>query len=52
MSTAAPGEILVSSTVPAVMGGAESEEFQSRGSHRLKGVPGDWELFAARAPES
>jgi class 3 adenylate cyclase len=52
LSAAAPGEILVSSTVPAVMGGADSEEFQSRGFHRLKGVPGDWELFAARATES
>jgi hypothetical protein len=25
-------------------------EFQPRGSHRLKGVPGKWQLFAVAMP--
>jgi class 3 adenylate cyclase/alpha-beta hydrolase superfamily lysophospholipase len=46
MGKAAPGEILVSATIPAVAIGAGAE-YEPRGSHTLKGVPGQWELFAA-----
>jgi len=46
MQAAAPGEVLVSATVPAVVAGT-GVEFASRGTHALKGVAGAWELFAA-----
>jgi class 3 adenylate cyclase len=46
MSAAAPGEILVSATVAAVVAGRELE-FAPRGRHTLKGITGEWELFAA-----
>ncbi len=40
-----PGEVLVSGTVfGTVVGGPFS--FASRGSHALKGVPGEWPIFA------
>ena len=42
---AAPGEILVSSTVKDLMAGS-GVEFRDRGLHDLKGVPGAWQLFA------
>ena len=42
---AAPGEILVSSTVKDLVTGSEIE-FSDRGVHDLKGVPGAWRLFA------
>lgn len=42
---AQPGEVLVSGTVfGTVVGGPFS--FQPRGSHALKGVPGQWPIFA------
>jgi class 3 adenylate cyclase len=44
---AGPSEILVSSTVRDLVVGSELE-FDDRGSHELKGVPGRWQLFAAR----
>jgi class 3 adenylate cyclase len=45
---AEPGEVLVSSTVKDLV--AESGiEFAHRGAHRLKGVPGEWQLFAVKA---
>jgi class 3 adenylate cyclase len=43
---AAPGEILVSSTVKDLVVGSRIE-FTDRGFHVLKGVPGEWHLFAA-----
>ncbi|MCO6433580.1 adenylate/guanylate cyclase domain-containing protein [Nitrosomonas nitrosa] len=43
---AGPGEILVSSTVKDLVVGSRIE-FIDRGSHVLKGVPGEWHLFAA-----
>ena len=43
---AQPGEVLVSSTVKDLVVGS-GLEFQPRGSHTLKGVPGDWNVFAA-----
>jgi class 3 adenylate cyclase/pimeloyl-ACP methyl ester carboxylesterase len=43
---AEPGEILVSRTVVDLTAGS-GIGFQARGDHQLKGVPGDWQLFAA-----
>jgi class 3 adenylate cyclase len=45
MSLAAPGEILVSSTVKDLVVGS-GIEFDQRGTHDLKGAPGRWALFA------
>jgi pimeloyl-ACP methyl ester carboxylesterase len=42
---ARPSEVLVSRTVTDLVAGA-GIGFQHRGTHHLKGVPGDWELFA------
>jgi class 3 adenylate cyclase len=42
---AAPGEILVSRTVTDLVSGSELR-FVDRGEHQLKGVPGNWNLFA------
>jgi len=46
-SAAAPGEVLVSSTVKDLVAGSELE-FDDRGVRELKGVPGEWRLFAVR----
>jgi class 3 adenylate cyclase len=45
MGAAGPGEVLVSSTVKDLVVGS-GIEFAERGSHELKGVPGEWRLFA------
>jgi len=47
-SLAAAREVLVSSTVRDLVAGS-GIEFEDRGSHRLKGVPGEWRLFAVGA---
>jgi pimeloyl-ACP methyl ester carboxylesterase len=39
------GEVLVSSTVKDLVAGS-GLEFEDRGSHELKGVPGEWRLYA------
>src|SRR5215211_937566 len=39
------GEVLVSSTVKDLVAGS-GIEFRDRGSHELKGVPGEWRLYA------
>jgi class 3 adenylate cyclase len=44
-SLASPGEVLVSGTVKDLVVGSELA-FEDRGSHTLKGVPGEWRLFA------
>jgi len=44
-SEAGPGEVLVSSTVKDLVAGA-GIEFSDRGAFELKGVPGEWRLFA------
>jgi pimeloyl-ACP methyl ester carboxylesterase len=41
------GEVLVSSTVKDLVAGS-GIEFDDRGTASLKGVPGEWRLFAAR----
>jgi pimeloyl-ACP methyl ester carboxylesterase len=42
---AGPGEVLASSTVRDLVAGS-GLEFEDRGSHELKGVPGEWRLYA------
>ena len=50
-AAAGPNEVLVSRTVKdAVIG--SSIDFEDRGVHELKGVPGQWELYAALVPSS
>ncbi len=44
---ARPGEVLTSSAVRDLVAGS-GIEFDDRGVHQLKGVPGDWLLLAAR----
>ena len=44
-SHANPGEILVSSTVKDLVAGS-GLSFADRGVHELRGVPGEWRLFA------
>jgi pimeloyl-ACP methyl ester carboxylesterase len=45
---AGPGEVLTSSTVRDLVAGS-GLEFEDRGSHTLKGVPGEWHLYAVSA---
>lgn len=42
---AAPNDVLVSNTLRDLVIGS-GLEFEDRGTHQLKGVPGDWRLFA------
>jgi class 3 adenylate cyclase/esterase/lipase len=44
-SEAQPGEVLVSSTVKDLVAGSEIQ-FADRGVAALKGIPGEWRLFA------
>jgi class 3 adenylate cyclase len=44
-ATAQPGEVLTSGTVKDLVVGS-GLEFEDRGSHVLKGVPGEWPLYA------
>jgi class 3 adenylate cyclase len=44
-SLAAPGEVLVSSTVKDLVAGS-GIQFEDRGEHQLKGIPEAWRLFA------
>lgn len=45
-AAAAPGEVLVTSTVADLVAGS-GIEFRERGIHDLKGVPGEWHLLVA-----
>jgi class 3 adenylate cyclase/streptogramin lyase len=45
MSTAGPGEVMVSNTVRDLLSGSEFR-FEDRGPTQLKGVPGEWRLSA------
>jgi class 3 adenylate cyclase len=47
MVQAEPGNVLVSGTVKDLVSGS-GIHFEDRGVHQLKGVPGEWRLFAAR----
>jgi class 3 adenylate cyclase len=44
---AGPGEVLLSRTVKDLVAGS-GLTFEERGTHMLKGVPGEWQLFAVR----
>jgi class 3 adenylate cyclase len=43
---AGPGQVFVSSTVRDLVAGS-GLEFEDRGEHGLKGVPGEWRLYSA-----
>jgi class 3 adenylate cyclase len=45
--SAGAGEVVVSSTVKDLVAGS-GIEFDDRGDHELKGVPGEWRLYAVR----
>jgi len=47
-AAAQPGEVLVSSTVKDLVAGS-GIAFEDRGTHALKGVPGEWRLYAVSA---
>jgi pimeloyl-ACP methyl ester carboxylesterase/class 3 adenylate cyclase len=51
MSEARPGEVLVSSTIKNLLHGT-AIDLADRGAHALKGLPGDWQLFAATAAKA
>jgi len=44
---AGPGEVLVTSTVRDLVVGS-GIEFEDRGRHELKGVPGEWQVLAVQ----
>jgi class 3 adenylate cyclase len=44
-ANAEPGEVLVSSTVKDLVAGS-GLSFEDRGMHELKGIPGEWRLYA------
>ena len=46
---AGPNDVLVSSTLRDLVIGS-GLEFEDRGAHKLKGVPGEWRLFAVASP--
>jgi class 3 adenylate cyclase len=46
VAEAGPGEVLVSGTVKDLVAGS-GIEFEDRGTRTLKGIPGEWRLFAA-----
>jgi class 3 adenylate cyclase len=48
MAAAGPGEILVSRTVHDLIAGSDYV-LEDRGAHTLKGMTGEWRLFAVRA---
>ena len=47
---ASPGEVLVSSTVRDLVAGS-GITFTDRGTHILRGIPGEWRLFTPDVPE-
>jgi class 3 adenylate cyclase len=47
-SQAQPGEVVVSRTVKDLVAGS-GIAFEDRGTHGLKGIPGEWQLFAVKA---
>jgi class 3 adenylate cyclase len=47
---AQPGEVLLSSTVKDLVNGS-GIAFRDRGTHMLKGVPGEWKLFTPAGQE-
>ena len=49
-SQASPGEVLVSSTVKDLVAGS-GIQFEDRGVAELKGIPGEWRLFAVETAD-
>jgi YVTN family beta-propeller protein len=49
VAAAGPGEVLVTATVRELVAGSQIE-FEDRGTATLKGVPGEWHLFAVVPP--
>lgn len=49
MDRAGDGEVLVSRTVRDLTAGSELR-FESRGTHALKGIPEEWQLYALVQP--
>jgi class 3 adenylate cyclase len=49
LAEARPGEVLLTRTVRDLVTGVDVE-FSARGAATLRGVPGEWELFAASLP--
>jgi class 3 adenylate cyclase len=47
MAFAGAGEVLVTSTVRDLVVGS-GIQFEDRGRHALKGVPGEWQLLAVQ----
>ena len=47
-ATAEAGEVLVSQTVKDLVAGS-GLDFEDRGEHELKGVPGSWRLYSVGA---
>ena len=47
LGAAAPGEVLVSGTVRDLLLGSDLS-FEDRGRHKLQGIEGEWQLFAAQ----
>ncbi len=48
---AQPGEVLVSNTIKELVAGSDIT-FTDRGTHILKGIPGEWRLFTPDVPEA
>lgn len=48
MAQAGPGEVMVSGSMPPLVAGS-GIAFEDRGIRPLKGVPGEWRLFAVKA---
>jgi class 3 adenylate cyclase len=51
MAIAQPGEVLVSHTVKDLVAGS-GITFTERGTHVLRGLPGEWRLFTPDVPEA
>ena len=49
--TAGPNEVVVSRTVKDAVIGSPID-FEDRGAHQLKGVPGEWDLYSAQPSSS
>jgi streptogramin lyase len=49
LAAAGPNQVYVSSTVRDLVAGS-GHEFEDRGAHELKGVPGQWHLYSLALP--
>lgn len=47
MEQAEQDEVLISSAIPPLVAGS-GIEFEDRGARDLRGVPGEWKLFAVK----